>query len=189
MKRAALAALSAVVLLAGCGGAGSAAQPRHKRAQIERNLSFVLSGRINARFAGRHIMEFVSFASDRPEFQAVTVATISTASPTPISKTRAVIIGVSLVSGYTGDGDYTILPRGEIGAPPSPGGPLPNLSVVRIETYPWPSNPYDPPIRRVDLGVPCRLHIQSEATVGNVRCAGRSGDPERQITLSMRWGP
>lgn len=177
---------------AACGGETSrpAEQRGHQREVLERKLEFRVSGEVKASFSGTHTITFVTFESDIEVVKQVTLATISTRSPIPFRRNRGIIIGVSLVGNYEGDGDYLIRPRGNFGAQPAKGSPGPvtgNLSVVRVEVYDTkPKIPVG--VERFDIEVPCKLHIEKNATVGSVRCPATAKDPKGNVTLKMSWG-
>lgn len=167
-------------LAASCTSTGQARQPELESRDEERHVTIRARGIVEADLQGSRTMRFIERLMTGPETGVTSLATISTMQPFDYEPDRGLIVGISLVGDYTGDGTYTIGAREEI-TQPSPGE-TPDLSVVRLEIYDLTT---DLPtlIERHDNDGPCSLTIEQHATVGHVSCEDGS------FSLLMRWMP
>lgn len=178
MVRALLAGALIVILTAACTNAGQARQPTLETRDEQRHVTIRVRGIIEADVKGLRTMRFIEREMAGPETAVTSLATISTMKPFEFEPGRGLIVGVSLVGDYTGDGTYTIGAREEI-TKPAPGE-APDLSVVRLEVYDL-TTELPTLLERHDNDVPCTLTVEDDATVGHVACEHGS------FSLWMRW--
>ena len=166
----------------GCAREASSQPPIQNHRFEQRSLTFTVTAPVEASFSGRYEMQFFERTSDDPKFWNMRLATISTNTPIDIGSRVGLIIGISLVGDYEGAGTYEVEPRGDV-AKPKPGQ-VPDLSVIRIETYDL-SQPVPVLIERWDNTTTCRVTIDGDATAGSLRCPSDGSD--RGFDVRMGW--
>lgn len=166
----------------------------------DRFLELKISGDIEVSFSGTHKMQFFSRpygprekALNRPELENLkqaSVGTVSTRTPFAYASNRGVIVGISVVGNYTGDGKYTIAKRDTAALTPGPAGGGASLSIVRLEIL---DMERDPPvgIDRLDTDEePCEVMLRNDAKEGTLSCPLiTDATASRKVTVQMSWGP
>ena len=166
----------------------------------DRHLVLKISGDIEVSFDGTHKMQFFSRpfgkaekALDRPGMDALaqaSVATVSTRTPFVYAQGRGVVVGISIVGNYTGDGSYTISKRNISQLTPGPATSSTNLSIVRLELFDMNAD-IPTSIDRIDTDEkPCKVTIKNNAKQGTLSCPLITDEPgTRKVKVSMKWGP
>lgn len=166
----------------------------------DRYLKLTITGDIQVTFEGTHKMQFYARpfgkrerALERPGIEALaqaSVATVSTRTPFVYAPSRGVVVGISVVGNYTGDGSYKITKRDPSSLTPGPTSQSTSLSIVRLELFDM-DRDVPTSIDRVDTDEqPCRVTLKNDAKQGTLSCpliTDQAG--ARKVTVTMSWGP
>lgn len=166
----------------------------------DRHLELKISGEIEVSFNGDQKMQFFSRpfgprekALNRPGLESLkqaSVGTVSTRTPFLYAPNRGVIVGISVVGNYTGDGNYTITKRDMAALTPGPATLGTSLSIVRLELFDMDQQP-PVAIDRIDTDeAPCIVTLRDDAKKGTLSCPLiTDATGSRKVTVTMSWGP